>query len=113
MVTYDILVCPVCGGLLKHYDTVNRIIRTKGRHTSTIKIPRLYCARCRTFHRQLPEDVLPYKQYEAEIIFGVLDGIITCETLGFEDYPSEMTMARWRSQKLQLLLWKRSGETRM
>ena len=27
---------------------------------------------------------------------GVLEGLITCETLGFEDYPCEMTMIRWR-----------------
>lgn len=36
------------------------------------------------------------KQYEADIIIGVLEGLITCGTLGFEDYPCEMTMIRWR-----------------
>ena len=48
----------------------------------------------------------PYKQYEAEVIIGVLEGLITCETLGFEDFPCEMTMLRWLSQKAQLLLWR-------
>lgn len=37
-------------------------------------------------HRELPDFIFPYKQYEAEIIIGVLEGFITCETLGFEDY---------------------------
>jgi len=48
---------------------------------------------------------LPYKQYEAELIIGVLDGLITYETLGYEDYPCESTMLKWLSQKQQLLLW--------
>lgn len=50
--------------------------------------------------------MLPYKQYEAEVIIGVLEGLITCETLGFEDYPCEMTMSRWIAQEQQLLLWR-------
>ena len=41
-----------------------------------------------------------------EVIIGVLEGLITCETLGFEDFPCEMTMFRWLSQKAQLLLWR-------
>ena len=56
--------------------------------------------------RELGGLFFPYKQYEAEVIFGVLEGLITCETLGFEDYPCEMTMLRWLSQKAQLLLWR-------
>jgi hypothetical protein len=55
-------------------------------------------------HRELPDYILPYKQYEIEVIMGVLEGLITCETLGYEDYPCEMTMFRWLSQKAQLLL---------
>ncbi len=98
--------CPKCGGELKHYDTVKRIIRTKGRRTEWIRIARVRCTRCGTFHRSLPEDLLPFKQYEAEVIFGVLEELITCETVGFEDYPCEMTMERWKTQKSQLLLWR-------
>lgn len=57
-------------------------------------------------YRELSELLVPYKQYEAEVIIGVLEGLITCETIGFEDYPCEMTMLRWLSQKAQLLLWR-------
>lgn len=45
-----------------------------------------------------------YKQYESEIIAGVIEGLITCETFGYEDYPCEMTMIRWKAHKSQLLL---------
>lgn len=100
------VVCPKCGGELKHYDRVKRVIRTKGRRTEWTRINRVYCTKCGAFHRCLPEDLLPFKQYEAEVIFGVLEELITCETIGFEDYPCEMTMLRWFSQKSQLLLWR-------
>lgn len=59
MISDNQSICPKCGGQLKYYDHVQRLVRTK---------------------------------------FGnkVLEGLITCETLGFEDYPCEMTMIRWR-----------------
>lgn len=98
--------CPACGDDLKYYDSVKRVVRTKRRCTQRIVIRRLRCQNCKSIHRELPESVLPYKQYETEVILGVLEGLITSEVLGFEDYPAEITMDRWRSQKSQLLLWK-------
>jgi hypothetical protein len=101
--------CPKCGGLLRYFDRVQRIVRTKNRKTDWIKIRRLRCTDCGSLHRELPEELLPYKQYEAEVIRGVLEGFITCETLGFEDYPCELTMFRWMAQKSQILqipLWR-------
>lgn len=106
MITVATTTCPRCGGLLKHYDTVKRIVRTKWRKSEWITIRRMYCPKCGCVHRELPEDILPFKQYEAEMIRGVLEGFITSDTLGFEDYPAEVTMSRWLSQKYQLLLWR-------
>ena len=93
MITNDVSTCPKCGGDLKYYDRVTRIVRTKGRKTWKIPMRRL-----------------PYKQYEAEVIIGVLEGFITCETIGFEDYPCEMTMVRWQAQDwtTEVVLTKRS-----
>ena len=34
---------------------------------------------------------------------GVIEGLITPETLGYEDYPCEMTMHRWMNEKNRLL----------
>lgn len=95
MIINNVRECPGCGGALKHYDNVTRIIRTKGGVRRKIKIRRLKCINCRKLHRELPDFIFPYKQYEAEIIKGVLAGYITPETTGFEDYPCEMTMLRW------------------
>ena len=104
MVSNNESTCPNCGGKLKYYGKVNRIVRSKRRSTKWITIRRMKCQVCGGLHRELPDDIFPYKQYEAEIIRGVLEGFITPETIGFEDYPCEMTMIRWDAQKSQLLL---------
>lgn len=95
--------CPICGGELKYRDKVLRIVRTKYRKTRRVMIKRLKCYNCGALHRELPSYILPYKQYEAELIQGVIEKLITPETLGFEDYPCEMTMRRWQMQKTQSL----------
>lgn len=95
----DVTICPNCGGTLKYYDKVQRIVRTKERQTSWVTIRRFRCTKCNHVHREIPDFLYPYKQYEAEIINGVLEGFITSETIGFEDYPCEITMHRWKSHK--------------
>ncbi len=115
MVSVDVSTCPKCGGELKYYDQVRRVVRTKGRETWKIPMRRLRCVKCGALHRELPELIFPYKQYEAEVIVGILEGLITCETMGFEDYPCEMTMMRWQTHNSQLLLWRNpylKGENR-
>ena len=107
MISDKELICPKCGGLLKYYDNVNRLVRLKYGKRKKVIIRRLRCCQCRAIHRELPEFIFPYKQYEADIIIGVLEGLITCETLGFEDYPCEMTMKRWRSFPPRLFLLNR------
>ena len=94
MVSSKELKCP-CGGDTKYYDTVKRKVKGKRGVISVRYIQRDKCTRCGSVRRILPDDILPFKQYSAEIIFGVIEGLITCETLGFEDYPCEMSMQRW------------------
>lgn len=98
--------CPICGGELRYYDKIKRVIRSKYRLSRKITVRRMKCSNCQSVHREIPVCLFPYKQYEAEMILGVLEGIITSDTYGFEDYPCEITMKRWLSQKTQLLLWK-------
>ena len=96
--------CPKCGGSLTYYDTVRRIVRTKCRKIQKAYIRRLRCTGCGKFHRELPDFIFPYKQYEAKIIRGVLKGTITSGTADYEDYPCEATMRIWIRQNRQNLI---------
>lgn len=87
--------CTICGGDLKHYDTVDRIVRRKGGVREMVKIDRYRCVLCHSIHRKLPKYLYLYKQYETDIIDGVREGLIDSSTLGFEDYPSDSTIKRW------------------
>ena len=70
-------------------------------------IERLICHECRHIHRELPNNLLPFKHYRTDIIEGVLMGTVTCEDCKYEDFPSEMTMMRWKkTQWLRLLYYK-------
>lgn len=87
--------CPKCRNRLSYYDTVRRIARKEGRKTRRLYIRRLRCPKCGRIHRELPDIIFPYKQYEAEIIQGVVQGRITADTEGFEECPCEGTMRTW------------------
>lgn len=99
MIAEGVSYCPYCGGRLIHYDTVSRILRTKRGTNTRVKLRRLQCKVCSRVHREIPEYISPYKRYEAEVISGVTEGLITCNTIGFEDYPCALTMARWIREK--------------
>jgi hypothetical protein len=96
-------ICPECKGNLHYYDTVKRIVRTKKGKTKWVKIHRQRCVSCHRVHRELPDYIFPYKHYELDIIQGVVEGWITPETLGYEDYPCEAIMQHWITQNLQSL----------
>ena len=89
--------CSRCGWKVKYRDRVKRKIKSRNGKTSWVYINRYRCINpdCGFLQRELPNYILPFKLYEADVIEGVLDGYISSETLGFEDYPSEITMKRW------------------
>lgn len=95
MISKNEAICPVCGGELKYYDRVRRIVRSRYGKVNYIWVRRFKCLSCDKTHREIPETILPYKQFESEIIFGVREGLINSNVLGFEDNPSEDTMRRW------------------
>lgn len=90
-------ICESCGSDLKYYDKVSRMVRTKNRKVSIITVKRFKCPVCNCIHRNLPNNIFPYKQYDARIITGVIEGKITSDMIDYEDYPCEMTMTRWRT----------------
>ena len=91
----DTLVCPVCGGTLKYRDTRPRIRKKEGGVKEYLMIRRLRCTECHRHHNELPDCLVPHKHYEAEVISGVIDGIVTSEDADSEDAPSLLAMLRW------------------
>lgn len=64
-----------------------------------MKVERFICPICGKIKRNLPNNLEPYKHYSKEIIENVKNGTITSDILEYEDYPSEITMRRWKTQK--------------
>lgn len=93
----DMAACPCCGSKLNYRDKRFRIRIKEGGEKQYLKIRRLRCSNpnCLKYHNELPDCLVPYKHYEAEVISGVLDGIIKQEDLDAEDYPCFSTMIRW------------------
>ena len=91
--------CPNCGGELKYYDKVKRILRTKGGDKTFVFLKRFRCKKCKGIYRELPDFMFEHKHYESEIICGVIEGLIDSETYGYEDYPCEMTIRRWLNSR--------------
>lgn len=87
--------CPYCGGQLRYRDSRLRILKHEGGSRDYLRIRRFKCTACESYHNELPDVLLPYKHYEAEVISGVIDGIVTPDDLDSADYPSVSTMLYW------------------
>lgn len=81
MISDNQSICPKCGGQLKYYDHVQRLVRTKFGNKKWVAIRRLRCCKCNAVHRELPDFIFPYKQYEADIITTGLIGVASLTTM--------------------------------
>ena len=61
---------------LKYRDTRRRIMKKEGGVVVFLLLRRLYCRKCRRLHIELPACLSPYKQYDVEVIEGVVDGMM-------------------------------------
>lgn len=90
----DDLMCPTCRRKRKLYDHVRRYVRKyKDKHV-TVYVPRLKCE-C-GIQRVLPQNIVPYKHFEAEVIENVVDEIIYPGDEEIENHPCESTADRWK-----------------
>ena len=55
MISDNQSICPKCGGQLKYYDHVQRLVRTKFGNKKWVAIRRLRCCKCHAVHRELPD----------------------------------------------------------
>ena len=91
---------------MKHRDYAPRIVKFAGGVVIRHKVERQYCPKCMVVRRRLTNDLYPYIHYSGYVVDGVLLGRITPDTVGFEDYPCEMTMKRWKTRKMNILSYR-------
>lgn len=77
-------------------DTRKRVHKIAGGIKQWYVINRLKCKECNRLHNELPDCLVPYKHYDAELIEDVVEGIITEEDKEIEDYPCEGTLRHWK-----------------
>ena len=81
--SYEIIPCPICGGVLSVIGTRERgIINNVGKKWIFV-IRRLRCKICRAIHHELPETIMPYKRHCSMTIEKIVAGKIgeaPCET---------------------------------
>lgn len=87
--------CLDCGSSMIHYDSRKRIRRYENGSFDYIRVRRLYCSSCKKYHTELPDELIPYKHYRADIIEGVLEDIIHDSDPDSDKYPSTSTMDKW------------------
>ena len=104
MVQEGCYICPNCGGVLKRYDKVRRYLRLGGGVRKMIFLHRYKCSKCGKVHRGITNDVIPYKQYSAVVIFGFISGRLSVDMLKYEDYPCELTVRLWHTRIVQVAL---------
>ena len=81
--------------MLRYRDSRPRICKKEGGTRERLMIRRFRCQNCHSYYNELPNCLVPYKHYEAEVIADVLDEVILPEDLDSEDYLSFNTMLRW------------------
>lgn len=90
------MVCKYCGGELLSRGCVKRLIRGENGSKTQILINRYSCKECGKWCRELPDNVVPFKQYTKDIIDGFVNGDLSNDDIEYEDYPCDMTQKRWR-----------------
>lgn len=90
--------CPECGSPLRRRDKKLRVQKEAGGGRKWFAINRLKCTNdgCRRLHNELPDCMVPYKHYAAEVIEDVLDEVVGPDDPETENYPCEATMKHWK-----------------
>jgi len=73
VVTLEVSYCPICQGLVFTRGTRRRILYKSEEHKLILVIRRLYCEKCKCIHHELPDCIVPYKRYSAEVIENIIE----------------------------------------
>lgn len=83
-------VCPICSGRLKYRDRRRRRLICGDGKYRVFHLRRYRCMTCGTYHTELPDMMIPYRQYSKDIIERAIHEKM-------EDCPAEeSTINRWK-----------------
>ena len=73
--------CPICQAMLLMRTTRKRVCWEGETEADKVilLIRRLYCEECERIHHELPDCLVPYKRYSAEVIENIVSGQVTKE----------------------------------
>jgi transposase-like protein len=93
------VMCPVCAGSLKLHGSYRRHLIDKVNVGHHGWIAQSYCAVCDKYHSLIPSFVLPYRQYEAEVIEEAVSSYEETGALALSESPvNNSTIYRWFRQ---------------
>jgi hypothetical protein len=91
--------CPKCGEAVHGYDHRYRIQKYFGGKITILKVPRVKCenSRCSCdLLTVLPDTVIPYKHYSADVIQKAVDLSVSPYSPEVENYPTDETFEDWK-----------------
>lgn len=98
--------CPNCREKLKYYDRRKRGVILKDGCSRVYLIRRFKCIGCRKIHHELPDFMVPYKRYSAEVIESVVEHKDT--DIPFEERTRKKIRAWYRAVVEHLRgIWRR------
>ncbi len=60
----ETILCPFCGGRLFVRGTCRRLLRRADETQETYRLRVLQCSSCGRSHRELPDEIVPYKRHD-------------------------------------------------
>ena len=69
--------CPICQTILLRRGTRQRIRYKSEEDKDVLIIRRLYCEKCKSIHHELPDCLVPYKRYSADVIENIVSNQVS------------------------------------
>ena len=99
--------CPICQAMLVMRATRERVWWLGNEEMRILLIRRLYCEDCKRIHHEIPDCLVPYKRYGADVIENIVSGEVRAKDLPCPSSTVSRIRAWWKAVKsyfLQILV---------
>jgi hypothetical protein len=105
IVSFDNLLCPICQNKLSPFGTrVRKFINSESKKVIIIiRRLRCTCSHCRKIHHELPDNLIPYKRYEATVVEKCIDAETANDNPACE-ISTIYRIKKWFREKWPLML---------